>query len=252
MFKKVAITPDLYYRMPTVADLDEALEFYLQCYLRDDGGNPIMKTIQMSREELTKMFRPKLEKILRAEELSFLFYYKEKLSMFFFSWDLHNEALVEPSHPDPLIEFKLKLDKKIIDQVKKVHPKRGQHLYMIAGNVPIPEFPQLTQVAAIELLSHCALNGFEGVGSLTYNPKSVSIMKRNGGTLLVEIPQEDIVFQGKKLFLESEHRVSISYAFTPSKLEDLIKSKPFLNRFRQVHELFVREQKKIVPAVPRL
>ena len=133
-----------------------------------------------------------------------------------------------------------------------MYPKRGTHAYAIAGNIPVPELPQLMQIGALEYLCHCCLLGYEGVGALNYNPKSASIMKRNGGVVLVEIPQEEIVFQGKKLFLESEHKVSICYGFTPTKLEDLIKSKPFLERFKQVHELFVREQKKIAVAVPKL
>ena len=64
------------------------------------------------------MFKPKLEKILRAETLNFLWYYKGKLRMFFLTWDLHDEFVTEPSHPDPVIDFKLKLDKKILDRVK--------------------------------------------------------------------------------------------------------------------------------------
>ena len=189
MFTKIVHNKDLYYVRLNKDNLEEAIVAYLDSYL-GANGNPMLKTIQMTRKEGEDLIRPRLTREAEVGKYCFIWYYKGKIAHFLLCWDLQDQGVGEPSHPNPLIEFKLKLDKRLLDTTKEKYNVRGKQMYCLIGSLPENGFPQLSQLASVDLMCHLNCTGYDGAGSLSYNPKSVSILVRNGGFVVCDIPND--------------------------------------------------------------
>ncbi len=101
----------------------------------------------------------------------------------------------------------------------------------------------------IEVRIQLAARNWIDLGSNTYNPRVVRIVKRNQGYVLADLNVNDFEYEGRKVFKEHKEEVVLTYIIVATTEESFRKNRPqVLNRFYQIkNDLALSQGQKIEP-----
>jgi hypothetical protein len=134
--------------------------------------------------------------------MDLIFYYRGRAAAFVLAEDLYDSCTEEPSHPNPMVFWKQGIDKRLADETRK-HFKRGDLASLCIGVNSKTGFERMFSLIDKEIMCLIPQYGFKFTGSHIFNPRTVSIVKRNGGYIVFEIDKDTLEFEGKKVFKES-------------------------------------------------
>jgi hypothetical protein len=96
------------------------------------------------------------------------------------------------------------------------------------GVSPVTGFEGLSRLIDLEIRLQIGARGWLYLGSNTYNPKMVSMFKRNQGFVISDVDIDTLEYQGRKVFKEYKEPLVVTYLATPIDEETVRKHFPQL------------------------